>query len=133
MSTWKTQNTWKNIHRVKVFPDVTRENLRAKKWMVKAFQKSMLQVMIKVSESIASVVIHSNLASIFTSLLINILIITKSKINHQILVVPSNTYQILMITIIQILMAKTWMDFLVNVNQVNLTLSYKLWRYWFKN
>ena len=133
MSTWKTQNTWKNIHRVKVFPDVTRENLRAKKWMVKAFQKSMLQVMIKVSESIASVVIHSNLASIFTSLLINILIITKSKINHQILAVPSNTYQILMITIIQILMAKTWMDFLVNLNQVNLTLSYKLWRYWFKN
>lgn len=67
----------------------------------------MLQVVMKISESIASVVIDNDLASIFTSLLINILIITHSKINHQTQVVPSSTYQILMITIIQILMPKT--------------------------
>ena len=67
----------------------------------------MLQVVMKISESIASVVIDNDLAFIFTSLLINILIITHSKINHQTLVVPCSTYQILMITIIQILMAKT--------------------------
>ena len=129
----ESADIWKNIHQVKVFPNVTRENLRDKKWIFKAFQKSLLQVMMKISESIASVVIDNDLASIFTSLLINILIITHSKINHQTQVVPSSTYQILMITIIQILMAKTWMDFLVNVNQVNFTLLYKLWRYWFKN
>ena len=77
----------------------------------------MLQVMMKISESIASVVIGNDsalLASIFTSLIINNLIITNSNINNQTLVVIlrtiichyTSTRQILMITIIQVLMVK---------------------------